>query len=198
MLNCGLKDILLILLITTKGSPNKVREIVPYSVTMGTEEMYLYLLCQEEDEVNHRMKAGVYALHHIENVSFGRSNGVLEPQIKTWLDCMTKKGPQYSINEDTEICVRLNDKGVKDYRKIYFGRPQCDEVRVENGYHYLTYRNCSMNQLYLYYRRFDPDNAEIIAPNELRERLHEFFHKGESTYKATKDGNTGTEKDEHG
>ena len=39
-----------------------------------------------------------------------------------------------------------------------------------------------MEQIFLYFRRFDPINVEIVYPESLRVRMREFFRSGVERY----------------
>ena len=88
---------------------------------------------------------------------------------------------EYEINDDEEVCVKLNEKGLEYYSRIYFGRPRYDTlIKQDDGYY--QYYHCSMEQIFLYFRRFDPINVEIIYPPSLRNRMRDFYRSGLERY----------------
>ncbi len=88
---------------------------------------------------------------------------------------MKKYGPQYVISGKIESCIRLTEAGIKAFNEVYFGRPVVE--RIENDSDgTLYYFNCSINQLYLYFRRFGSDQAIVVSPQKLRKKIYE-FHK---------------------
>ena len=163
----------------TKGS-KRIHEVIPYKITISKEEMFNYLLCSE-------IKGGKqvetpFRLTRIDCVDSIPGDTIINEDVERHLIKMEKYAPQYQINEDIETCVRLTDQGVIDYKKIYFGRPERildkDEIK-DNGTYYFF--DCSIDQLYLYFRRFGCE-AEIIYPEELKNRIKEFHYKALSVY----------------
>lgn len=89
---------------------------------------------------------------------------------------MLKTDPQYAINDDAEARVRLTSTGEIAFRRIYSGRPK--EIRIEQSGDERVYCfNCSLDQLFIYFRRFGPKEAEVLFPESLKNRLVQ-FHKG--------------------
>lgn len=162
------------------GKPEIVHDVIPYMVVTGPEEMYNYLLCQEEDGLTHQPEVRVYRLNRIRGLNRSAKAAVLQDSVKQRLEVMRKQGPQYAINDDTEVCVRLTSKGRGMYNKIYFGRPAYmrEENKSDGCYRYYQ---CSHNQLELYFRRFGAE-AEIISPESLRDRIAEFYRLASQTY----------------
>lgn len=162
------------------GKPDIVHDVVPYMVVTGPEEMYNYLLCQAEDELTHQPKAQAYRLNRIRGLNRSTKAATLQDGVKQRLEVMRKQGPQYAINDDTEVCVRLTSKGRGMYNKIYFGRPAYmrEENKPDGCYQYYQ---CSHNQLELYFRRFGAE-AEIISPESLRDKIAVFYRLASQAY----------------
>ncbi len=162
------------------GKPHIVHDVIPYMVVTGPEEMYNYLLCQEEDGLTHQPEAQVYRLNRIRGLNRSAKTAALQDSVKQRLEVMRKQGPQYAINDDTEVCVRLTSKGRGMYNKIYFGRPAYvrEENKPDGCYQYYQ---CSHNQLELYFRRFGAE-AEIISPEPLRDKIAEFYRLASQAY----------------
>lgn len=100
----------------------------------------------------------------------------LSDEVRAHLQSMIKYGPQFAINDDVESCVRLTDTGVNSFTRIYSGRPTPNRIE-KDGVDCLYFFTCSQDQLFLYFRRFGPGEAEVISPNPLRQRMIE-FHRG--------------------
>lgn len=162
------------------GKPGIVHDVIPYMVVTGPEEMYNYLLCQEEDGLTHQPEARVYRLNRIRGLNRSTKTAALQDSVKQRLEVMRKQGPQYAINDDTEVCVRLTSKGRGMYNRIYFGRPAYmrEENKPDGCYQYYQ---CSHNQLELYFRRFGAE-AEIISPEPLRNKIAEFYRLASQAY----------------
>ena len=164
----------------TTANKHDVHEVVPYMITTGQEEMYNYLLCQVENERTHQPEARAYRLNRIRGLNRSEKAAILQDDVKQRLEAMRKQGPQYAINDDTEVCVRLTPKGRGMYNRVYFGRPAYmrEENKPDGCYQYYQ---CSQNQLELYFRRFGAE-AEIISPESLREKMAEFYRLASRAY----------------
>ena len=167
--------------VSTIWNPQTVHELVPYCIASGVEEMYNYLLCQEYNAETNRPEARAYMLHRIASFNISPMQSVLDEGVKQHLLKMMKLGPQYAINDDEEVCVKLNEKGQEYYSRIYFGRPRYDTI-IKQADGYYQYYHCSMEQVFLYFRRFDPINVEILYPESLRDRMREFYRNGIERY----------------
>ena len=86
------------------------------------------------------------------------------------------------INDDVESCVRLSESGVRNFSRIYYGRPMVDHIeeKADGTYYYFK---CSVDQVFMYFRRFGYEDAEILSPQPLRERMIEFHEKASAMYK---------------
>lgn len=159
----------------------KVHTVIPYSLEVGKEEMFNYLLCAETDLETGKQKAIVFRLNRISTLHYSNASNKITEEVKEHLDKMIEYGPQYMINDSEESCVRLTDSGRKNFSRIYFGRPQVDRVEIkDDGYYY--YFKGSKDQLFIYFRRFGND-AEVISPESLRKRIAEFHMNAYENYK---------------
>ncbi len=159
---------------------NITHEVIPYKLVISKEEMYNYLLCAEI--ANGKQVETTFRLTHIAAVNSTPGDSVIDTDVERHLKKMEKYGPQYLIEEDIESCIRLTDQGLDAYSKIYFGRPDRisdkDEIKEDGTYYYFE---CSINQLYLYFRRFGCE-AKIIYPEKLKNMIKEFHSKASSIY----------------
>ncbi len=178
---------------TTIWDMNKVHEVVPYELVIGQDEMFNYLLCQEENSLSGRLEARVYRLNRITRISINPSTITLSDRVKHYLERMKEAGAQYPINDDDKICVKLNDYGTVNYNRIYYGRPKYTQIEHKQNSHYY-YFNCSKDQVYLYFRRFDSGSAEIVYPEDLRERMIRFYSTALAAYTLDKVGEKTDEK----
>ena len=166
---------------STIRQPNEIHKVVPYQLATW-EERYNYLLCAETDKTGIQ-KAMSYRLNRLRNVGYSRNitENHISDTVQGYLERMLKYGPAFSINDDEESCVRLTEAGKKAFRQIYFGRPQEDRVDPKpDGYYY--YFKGSQDQIFFYFRRFDND-AEVIAPESLRQKMLEFHKNAYEVYK---------------
>ena len=159
---------------TTTWDKDTIHRVVPYKLVAGQDERLNYLLCFEESNRNRQTLA--YRLCRICRPRVLGVSGTIPEYADHHLALMEQHGPQYAINDDEQACVRLTPKGVITYQRVYLGRPTYERaVHDESGE--LYYFNCSSDQLFLYFRRFGPGEAEVIAPTSLRDRIIS-FHTG--------------------
>ena len=78
---------------------------------------------------------------------------------------MKRNGPQFAYEKDTEICVRLTDKGKEMFKKMYLHRPT--PTRIEDDCYYF---DCSKNQIIQYFFRFGR-YAFVESPREIAEEM---------------------------
>ncbi len=166
----------------TIWEPKAIHEVIPYKLVVGKEEFYNYLLCAEFNKNTGNQEAKVFRLNRISSVNYERSINKVDERVIEFMNRMIKLGPQYIINDDDESCVLLTESGIKNYNRIYYGRPQVDRIEKKPEGHYYYFR-CSKDQVFLYFRRFGYADAEIISPEPLRERMLEFHKKAYEVYK---------------
>ena len=159
--------------LSTIWNPQRIHEVVPYKLAIGREERFNYLLCGETNEETGLQEARSYRLNRLKMIRYNRHPLKLESHIISYLERMLENGPQYMINSDEEACVHMSDAGYRTYQRIYNGRPLHERVEQKKDGFYFFYR-CSMDQLYLYFRKFDAGQAEVISPLSLRDRIISF------------------------
>lgn len=158
---------------TTIWDSEVVHRATPYSVSVGQNETFNYLLCGEEG--NGEQRARTFRLNRIADVVVADRPGTLDKDVARHLSMMVANGAQYAINCDDVAVVKLTEKGLRAYQRIYLGRPQYSEREQVDNNCILRFK-CSEDQLFLYFSKFGPGEAEIIAPKSLRERVISFHH----------------------
>ena len=164
---------------STNWNPKTVHHVIPYQIRTGRDEQFNYLLCAEID--SGQQTAISYRLNRITGIHNSRKTMKLNSDVKKYLDQMARLGPQYTINDKEEACIRLTDTGMISFKKIYSGRPVCDRIELRDGSYYY-YFNCSKDQLYLYFRRFNANQAEILYPKTLRDKIIAFHRESLKMY----------------
>ena len=167
---------------TTIWNKDVVHEVIPYQVVIGQGEMFNYLVCAEQDERSGVQVAKTFRLNRITNLNRSNRMGTISDDVKRHLDMMLRYGPQFAINDDEESCVRLTDYGEKAFSRIYYGRPCVDRVEHREDGHYYYFMG-SKDQIFLYFRRFGFDDAEVIAPESLRQKMISFHRDALSVYR---------------
>lgn len=170
---------------TTIWNKEVIHEVVPYKVVVGQGEMFNYLICAERNVKTGEQETKSYRLNRITNLNYSSKMDAISGSVKAYLDMMLKYGPQYAINDNEEICVKLTDYGEKSYNRIYYGRPIIDHIEHDGPIHYY-YFSCAQDQIFLYFRRFTGNSAEIMRPEKLRERMKEFHEKALCIYEREK------------
>ena len=160
----------------TNRKHESVHEVLPYALSVGKDELFNYLLCQEQNKESGKYEAATYRLCRIAKARRVRTISVLSDDVKRHLDKMDLYGAQYAINDDEEACVKLSENGVRLFNRIYFGRPAVNRIE-KDGENSLYFFDCSRNQLFLYFRRFEAENAIVLYPESLQQQIIEFHRK---------------------
>lgn len=148
-------------------------EVIPYKLVAGTDGMYNYLVCAEINESTGSQEVRSYRLNRITKLGYGHGRMTMDSKIAEYCKRTVEESPQYAINDDEEICVKMSDAGEKLYNRIYFGRPRYIRINDSEDGHYYYFR-CSPMQVFHYFRRFDNSTAVIISPLSLREKMKDF------------------------
>ena len=163
-------------------SDNQWYTVMPYKIFLGKEQMFNYVFCYGLDE-NNTIKNYSFRLSRMSQIQ-GTSLFIPCPEdIEKNFSLTQSLGASYAINTPTEkSCVLLTKKGLSSFRHIYFGRPKVEkkESAPNGGFRY--YFNCSEEQLYRYFRRFNPGEAIVESPPSLRDRIIDFHKKSLEVY----------------
>lgn len=158
-----------------KKDSKQFHNVNPYKIAVGKDEMFNYLICTEINTKTNRQEVMSYRLSRIRTVNVAQSIPPMDKELEYLCERTVQTAPQYAINSDVEICVELNDKGTELYNRIYLGRPQYIRVQEQQRNHYY-YFNCSEEQAFQYFRKFNKDTAIIRSPSSLVQRMID-FHK---------------------
>ena len=161
--------------------PEVIYSAVPFEIVTGHEEMMNYVLCQTRHPETNEPRAGVFRLSRIKNPCLSGKTDTLSNAVIDRLERMKKYAPQYPINNDDEICVKLSDAGEDLYRRMYFSRPAYERVEHKDNGHYY-YFNCSDTQALFYFQRFGWRTAEILSPAYLRKKMIELHRTALEAY----------------
>lgn len=163
-------------------SDNQWYTVMPYKIFLGKEQMFNYVFCYGLDE-NNTIKNYSFRLSRMSQIQ-GTSLFIPCPEdIEKNFSLTQSLGASYAINTPTKkSCVLLTKKGLSSFRHIYFGRPKIKEKKPapNGGFRYCF--NCSEEQLYRYFRRFNPGEAIVESPPSLRDRIIDFHKKSLEVY----------------
>lgn len=160
------------LIFTSRDNPHVIHTVLPYRLVHGADEQFNYLIGQEK--VGRKYMACTYRLRRMIVSGTQPAESALDPRIGEYLDLMLYYDPQYAINERVETCVEFTEKGLKDFRRIYMGRPKLKAVE-DSSTRFTTF--CSQEQLFNYFKRFNPGEAIVLWPEKLRKSLAGFHEK---------------------
>lgn len=148
---------------TTNGG---MFEISPYKWAVSNEHGFNFLLGQ-----NNSGHPYSFRLCRIKRVSKLNQSLSIKPAIKSILDKMASKGPQYIIKdiEQEPAIIELTKDGIEMFRTSYVNRPKPYSI---DGNQYIF--DCSYAQLHQYFRRFG-HHANIISPKSLRDQMFNFY-----------------------
>lgn len=151
----------------------QIHEVIPYKLLPGSDGMFNYLICVEYNPATEKQEVRSYRLSRINTPGYAHSTHTMSTELKTLCKKTAEIAPQYAINTEVEICVKLSDAGEILYNRIYSGRPQYSRIEDREEGHYY-YFHCSEAQVFHYFRRFDNSTAIIVSPTSLRERMANF------------------------
>ena len=157
-------------------------EVMPYQIAKGSDGMFNYLVCVERNQETGISIVKSFRLSRISNIGFGHRINNITPEVKILCKITVESSPQYAINSNDEICVRLSDAGEILYNRIFHSRPNYSRIEDKDDGHYY-YFNCSQDQVFHYFRRFDNDTALIISPKKLREKMVSFHYNVYENYR---------------
>ena len=161
---------------------NKKYTVIPYKIFTGKEQMFNYVFCYGLDE-NSKLKNYSFRLSRMRDVQKTYSPIPYPSDIKNKFELTKKLGASYAINDELEETrVLLTPAGTLSFKHIYFGRPKVDRKEITPAGNYRYYFKCSTEQLYRYFRRFNPGEAIIEYPTTLRDRIIAFHVKSLEGY----------------
>ena len=166
---------------STTRDPEKMFSAIPYDVAIGQGEQFNYLLCSVLGRDGQKPMS--FRLARITRLARTGRSATIDPEVEELLNRTKRFGAQYVISSDVETVVRLTVKGVQAYQSIYFGRPEYTKREQLSDGEWLYRFKCSQNQLFLFFKRFGPDEAEVVSPSELREQIIEFHQGALAMYK---------------
>lgn len=146
----------------------------PYGIARSQEELFNYLLCR------YNGMSYSFRMTRIQNiVILSQPAEFSEAEIAVF-EKMKRHAPQFTFDDNEEICVRLSQRGVSMFDKIYSYRPK--PVRIIKD---LYYFDCSAAQIYYYFFRFGR-NAVIMYPHSLRQQFAQDYQSAADVYQPQK------------
>lgn len=155
---------------TTRWSNGQKTECAPYAVANSKEELHCYVLTAAKSCSTVRLSRIVSVTELPIEAAFTDEQIELFEKMKTY-------GPQFIYRPfETETLVKLTDKGLDKFRKIYVHRPV--PTKVEGN---LYYFDCAHTQIVQYFIRFG-DDAQIIYPKRVRSEVYNFHRRALESY----------------
>lgn len=158
-------------------------DVTPFAIARSQEEMYNYLVCVEYNVNGGAPLVRSYRLNRITNILSGPKAPSLSEDLRHLCERTVHISPQYAINTDETICVKLTDAGEKLYNRIYYGRPPyIQKEQSPDGLGQYYYFQCSPDQVFHYFRRFDNNTAVIVSPMLEKNRMMQFHKRALEAY----------------
>ena len=162
----------------------------PYALVANKAGTHNYLIGIIDGQVIPRI------LNRIKSVKRIDGQYVIPEELKQVLE-ERKKNPEYAFQEETEVYVMFNEAGLTELKLIKTGRPKriggspeipdtvaaaaSEWQKNREGKWQLAVFRCTEAQANYYFRRFG-GNAYVISPQELNDRLAEFFQTAADQY----------------
>ena len=161
---------------------NNIYTVMPYKIFTGKEQMFNYVFCYGLDE-DGKLRNYSLRLSRMSGIQKSYSSIPYPSDIEDKFILTSKLGASYAINDGLEeTCVILSPAGILSFKHIYFGRPKVDRKEITPLGNYKYYFTCSTEQLYRYFRRFNPGEAIIEYPTTLRDKIIDFHTKSLEGY----------------
>lgn len=158
--------------------------VYPYMIMQNSLSTVNYLVCYKKkyDHTDDEKSPGSFRLLAIKNVRIEKSKSAfLNKKDKEILQkAVDKRGAQSQFMASEEIVaeVKFTEKGLEMYKRVVFNRPMYSERLNDNTFRFI----CSFNQAEYYFFKFG-EEAEVISPPKLRNRLAEKYEKALKRYK---------------
>lgn len=143
----------------TLQTSQQVFLVDPYAVAKGKEELFTYFL-GVHDDVPHSFR-----LSRIKKAIVTSDPSYISEEHEEKLNRSLHYGPQFAINTNTKMEVRLTEAGQKKFTRLYVHRPAPYAIQGDRYYF-----DCSEAQVLQYFFRFGKD-AQIISPPHLKESM---------------------------
>lgn len=160
----------------TTWNKNLIHTIMPFKLLPSDEEMFNYIVCAEYKEIDGSIKQQVssYRLNRITNLTITDKHFNIEEDVKRNLSKTVEYDPKFAINEAIHAKIKLTQKGIINFNRIYQGKPKKGEIKKINDL-YCYYFDGSIEQLFLYLKKFEND-IEVIEPKVLKDKLYKFHN----------------------
>ena len=144
-----------------------------YCVKDNKEEMFNYCLFDTGG------RGQTVRLCHIKSAKIINEQSHISEKLIPLFDFQIENSLAYPVSEkDLEnVAVKLDEIGVKMYKKTYLYRPRY--YKVENNIYYFK---GSHQQIFNYFKRFG-GNAIIISPQYLKDKMQRYYKESYNVYK---------------
>lgn len=158
----------------TIWNDKEIRNVLPYCMAIGEEEMFNYLLCEEIHPKTGKPRPATYRLNRITKLTWGIETKSVSEEVKKFCDRMKEYAPQYVITDEEEICVKLTDRGEMNFNRIYHGRPKVLKIEDKEDGHYYYFLSSQL-QVFHYFKKFEPHTVMILAPSNLTSKMKNYY-----------------------
>lgn len=144
-----------------------------YKIEPAKEELFNYVLIS-----NINNKPMTFRLSKIKYISLLNKKREISNEVMQLFDRQIKYGVQYPFtsHNEKEIIVKLSQRGIKLFKRIYLYRPIPEKIEGN-----LYYFNCSYNQIIHYFKRFGHDGI-IVYPEEVAQTMRNYYYYASRKY----------------
>lgn len=157
-----------------------VYSVYPYKLSSDPLSISNYLIgyCKRYNFPNDEKRPCSFKISSLKSLTLEKSKSAFlkNSEKKSVEKTISSRGVQFMVSNETEIYVRLTDKGVEKYHRQVHLRPAF--VRKEND---ICVFQCTTAQAEFYFFKFGAD-AEILLPTELRQKFKLMYKSAVNTY----------------
>ena len=164
----------------TRNDTSTLHVVTPYRLIRSNEEMFLYLVCQEWSEIKKKFVVMSYHLKYLQNVQQEGASRGFDEEVERHLRETCENAPQFAINDNQQIRIKVDDEGIEQLKRIYTHRPR--KYKLDGN---ILTTECSENQAFVYFSRFG-STIEVLEPESLRKRMINYYSKAIKTYEFSK------------
>lgn len=153
--------------------------VYPYKIIPDPFHTQSYLVCYSRKADEEDKKIASFSMARVRTPTIlTKSFHLNKQEIQSIENQINKNTPAYLIGKPELIEVKLTKKGKQSYQSRLYSRPQkIESLSTEDIYVF----DCTQQQIYNYFLPFGSE-AEIISPNNLRNRFQNTFEKALEQY----------------
>ncbi|MFH5881301.1 WYL domain-containing protein [Liberiplasma polymorphum] len=161
---------------------NRKFYIYPYQVVIDKTANYNYLVGYSQEILASgltKQKKSSFRLSRIADMKVLRSKSgkLSQPLIKSLIEDLNSKGPQFLSGEVIEVKIKLTKSGIKKYKSQINLRPNYTSIEENNIFVF----HSTEVQIQYYFFKFGKD-ATIVSPQYLKNRFKYYYQQALMNY----------------